>query len=85
MVGTVEQITFSGAQALSQGQAILYVTERCVFELRPDGLHLTEIAPGIDLDRDIVENMGFAPIIRESPRLMKSDYFLDHARTDAHA
>ena len=85
MVNLVEQITFSGAQALSQEQAILYVTERCVFELRPDGLHLIEIAPGVDIERDVIENMGFSPIMSESPRLMKSDYFLDDARTDAHA
>ena len=85
VVNMVEQITFSGAQALLQGQAILYVTERCVFELRPGGLHLTEIAPGIDIGRDIAGNMGFSPIVNEAPRLMKSDFFLDHVRTDAHA
>ncbi len=84
MVNMVEQITFSGAQALSQGQTILYVTERCVFELHADGLHLTEIAPGIDLDRDIVEEMGFAPIMNDAPRLMKSEFFLDRARANAH-
>ncbi|MCA0869318.1 acyl CoA:acetate/3-ketoacid CoA transferase [Seohaeicola saemankumensis] len=61
----VEQITFAGKLAADQGKAILYVTERCVFELTPDGLRLTEIAPGIDLQRDIVDQMGFAPEIGE--------------------
>ncbi len=84
MVGRVEQITFSGAQALSQRQTILYVTERCVFELRPDGLHLTEIAPGLDVERDVVECMGFLPVMKEAPRVMKSEFFLDCRRMDAH-
>lgn len=61
----VEQITFSGARAARLGQPVLYVTERCVFELTPKGLRLTEIAPGIDLDRDILQHMAVRPIIDE--------------------
>ena len=61
----VEQVTFSGARAARLGQPVLYVTERCVFELTRDGLALTEIAPGIDLDRDILANMAFRPVIGE--------------------
>ena len=60
---TVEQVTFSGRVAAQAGKHVLYVTERCVFELRPDGLHLIEIAPGLDLDRDILGQMDFAPKI----------------------
>ncbi|NNK67657.1 MAG: acyl CoA:acetate/3-ketoacid CoA transferase, partial [Rhodobacteraceae bacterium] len=61
----VEQITFSGARAARLGQPVLYVTERCVFELTKDGLQLIEIAPGIDLDRDILQQMDVPPKIDE--------------------
>jgi propionate CoA-transferase len=59
----VQQITFSGARAARLGRPVLYVTERCVFELTPDGLALREIAPGIDLKRDVLAQMAFRPII----------------------
>jgi propionate CoA-transferase len=63
----VEQITFAGRQAAQQGQRVLYVTERCVFELTPRGLVLAEVAPGIDVQRDILGRMGFAPIVPDAP------------------
>ncbi|MCR9255542.1 MAG: acyl CoA:acetate/3-ketoacid CoA transferase [Alphaproteobacteria bacterium] len=59
----VEQITFSGANAAAARKNVLYVTERCVFELTLEGLQLIEIAPGIDLERDILAHMGFRPIV----------------------
>jgi propionate CoA-transferase len=66
----VEHVTFSGPFAASRAQPVLYVTERCVFGLTPDGLELREVAPGIDIERDILAQMGFKPIIREEPDLM---------------
>jgi propionate CoA-transferase len=64
-VAEVEHRTFSGDYALTRKQPVLYITERCVFELAEGGLELIEIAPGIDLERDILANMEFRPIIRE--------------------
>lgn len=69
-VNEVEHRTFSGGQAWRRGQTVLYVTERCVFRLVEDGLELTEIAPGVDIERDILAHMDFEPIIRGTPRLM---------------
>ena len=60
-VKSVEQVTFSGAVASEAGQDIYYVTERCVFRLGAGGLELIEIAPGIDLERDILAHLDFAP------------------------
>lgn len=55
MVDKVEHVTFSGRRARAQGQKVLYVTERCVIRLAPEGLVATEIMPGIDPRRDIVD------------------------------
>ncbi|WP_222869434.1 hypothetical protein [Roseobacter fucihabitans] len=61
----VEQVSFSGVRAARLGQPVLYVTERCVFELTQKGLKLIEIAPGIDLERDILALMDHHPIVEE--------------------
>jgi propionate CoA-transferase len=74
-VRDVEHRTFSGEYAAKRGQSVLYITERCVFRLCAEGLELTEIAPGIDLDRDILAQMDFAPVIRHPPRLMDPRIF----------
>jgi propionate CoA-transferase len=60
LVPAVEQMTFNGARALAEGRQALYVTERCVIELRPAGLTVIELAPGVDLDRDVLAQAGFA-------------------------
>lgn len=76
-VDAVEHRTFSGEYARKRGQTVLYVTERCVFRLAEDGLELTEIAPGIDIERDILAHMTFMPIIRSEPHLMDRRIFQD--------
>jgi propionate CoA-transferase len=73
-VNEVEHRTFSGKHAAGSGQSVLYVTERCVFRLTPDGMELVEIAPGVDLKRDILEQMDFEPIVR-APRRMDERIF----------
>ena len=70
-IDQVEHRTFSGTYATRRGQHVLYITERCVFELDAGGLVLTEIAPGVDLQRDILDLMDFAP--RISPQLKPMD------------
>ncbi len=57
-VETVDQVSFSGKRAVEQGQDITYVTERCVMKLEDRGLVVTEIAPGIELERDILDQAG---------------------------
>ena len=76
-VDKVQQITFSAAQAIKNNQEILYVTERCVFKLAKDGVELIEIAPGVDLEKDILSNMDFKPIISKDLKLMDERIFRD--------
>src|SRR3954454_18423493 len=62
-VEEVEHRTFSGPLAVRRDQPVLYITDRCVFQLTPDGLELTEVAPGVDIERDILNEMAFRPMI----------------------
>ena len=64
----VQQLTFSAKTALARGQRVLYITERAVFALTENGLMLTEIAPGLDLESDILGQMDFVPLISENLR-----------------
>lgn len=76
-VANVEQITFSGKYAAANQQPIVYVTERAVFELTADGLMLTEIAPGMDLEKDILAHMDFKPLISENLKQMDAGLFAE--------
>jgi propionate CoA-transferase len=74
-VDQVEHRTFSGPYAMQKGQSALYITERCVFRLSEKGMELIEIAPGVDLQRDILEHMGFKPVVSDHLRLMDARIF----------
>jgi propionate CoA-transferase len=74
-VRRVEHVTFSGRFATARAQPVLYVTERCVFALTAEGLELKEIAPGIDVGRDILAQMDFKPLIPEEPAVMDARIF----------
>jgi len=76
-VEQVHQVTFSGKTALKQNQEILYITERCVFKLVPEGLLLAEVAPGVDVQRDILEKMKFKPVVPDEVPLMAEEIFQD--------
>ena len=65
MVPECSEITFSGEQAFKQGQEVVFITERAVFTLTGEGVVLTEAAPGVDIKKDIIDQMGFEPIISE--------------------
>lgn len=74
-VNKVEQITFSAEYALDTDQYVLYITERAVFKLQKEGLVLIEIAPGVDLQRDVLNQMEFKPIISPELKLMDESIF----------
>ena len=75
LVEAVEHVTFSGPRAIAQGQDITYVTERCVLKLTPEGLLLTEIAPGVDLQTQVLDQSEFPLIVSPDLRLMDAALF----------
>ena len=75
IVDQLEQVSFSGPRATEQGQEVLYVTERCVMRLTPDGLMVTEIAPGIDLQTQVLDQAHTALLVSPSLRIMDGALF----------
>lgn len=76
----VEQITYSGQYAWEKDQRVLYVTERAVFSLNENGLMLIEIAPGIELEKDIISQMDFRPEISDQLLIMDARIFFDSSQ-----
>ncbi|HWJ03544.1 MAG TPA: acyl CoA:acetate/3-ketoacid CoA transferase [Verrucomicrobiae bacterium] len=75
--GCVEHITFSGEYARSKGQKVLFITERAVFSLGQEGLVLEEIAPGVDIEKDILALMATRPVISPNLRFMQGSIFME--------
>ena len=78
-VNQVEQVTFSGKSANERHQSIFYITERAVFTLVEDGVMLLEIAPGLDLQRDVLDMMEFRPIISTELKTIDGAIYRDQA------
>ena len=75
LVEAVEQISFSGPRAVDQGQEIVYVTERCVLRLEKQGVTVTELAPGVDLKRDVLARAEFPLRVAKDVRKMEPALF----------
>lgn len=74
-IDQVEHVTFSGRYASQKKQVVMYVTERCVFRLTGNGMELVEIAPGVDLEKDILSRMQFRPIFNSPLKMMDERIF----------
>lgn len=74
-VTSVEQVTFNAGYGLSNGTEIMYITERTVFVMTREGLKLTEVAPGVRLQEDVLDRMEFKPLIDSNVKTMNSDFF----------
>ena len=77
IVDRVSAVTFSGRRARQQGQRVRYVTERCVLDLGTDGLVLTEIAPGADLERDVLAHIPFEISVAPGLKVMDTALFTE--------
>lgn len=77
LVKEVQQISYCGKRALANGQKMLYVTERAVFEMTPEGPMLVEIAKGVDLQKDILDQMEFKPLIAENLREIPTSIYCE--------
>ena len=76
-VDYLPEITFNAANAMKNGRQVIYITERCVFHLVDEGIELIEIAPGVDMEKDIFPYIGFKPIVSKNLRTMDERLFKD--------
>jgi propionate CoA-transferase len=76
-VEEIEHVTFNAHYARSRGHKVLYITERAVFEMMEQGIVLTEIAPGVDLTKDVLPHMGFKPLVSRDLKAMDERIFRD--------
>ena len=79
LVKEVQQISYNGKLALERGQNMLYVTERAVFKLTEKGVMLIEVAKGVDVQRDILDQMEFTPLIAEELKYTSTDFYREGA------
>ncbi|MGF6099268.1 acyl CoA:acetate/3-ketoacid CoA transferase [Pseudomonas sp. 18175] len=77
LVEDVDHVTFSGRMALERGQDVTYITERCVMKLTAEGLMVTEIAPGLDLEKDVLAQAEFPLLVADEVRVMSPSLFTD--------
>ena len=75
LVREVEQVSFSGRRSVTQGQEVTYITERCVMKLTPEGIVVTEIAPGVELQSNILDQSEFPLIVSPALKTMESGLF----------
>ncbi len=78
LVPEVSEITFNGRDAVKRGQKVVFITERAVFSMTENGFELTEIAPGMDIEKDVIAHMGFRPLVANNlkemdPRLFRTE------------
>ena len=77
-VEQVKNLDFNAAYSRKLGQEVYYVTERAVFQLTDDGLKLIEIAPGLDLEKDVLANLAFQPIIADDLKMINRDIYQEN-------
>lgn len=75
LVDQVQEVTFSGSEAIKRGQEVLYITERAVFRLTKQGVELCEVAPGLDVEKDVIAHMGFRPVLAKDLKEMDARLF----------
>ena len=76
-VPRVREISFNGHLARERGQEVRYITERAVFALEDDGVVLIEVAPGVDVERDVLGQMGFRPRVADELRSMDRRLYVE--------
>jgi len=76
LVEAVDQVSFSGRRAVARGQRVTYITERCVLQLTPNGLLVSDIAPGIDLQRDVIGQIPFSVEVADDLQVMPRELFM---------